>query len=318
MTKQQDHSTPATQATTDDIQQLVLLFSRVAGSQLDETKVAEIVRSELAKADTVKHEIFVDDIKKGDIGPHCHPVVSEMVDLLALSIPVYLYGPAGSGKSTAAKQAASALELDFYEYGSILVKFELLGSMALDGSYQRSKFRDWFEHGGLLLLDEMDGSCPRAMVAFNNALRGPAGTMFTFPDGPVSKHEDCRLVAAANTTGNGSTIEYVGRNAIDAATLNGFAPMYMNYNEKVEESLARGHDWWLETCRLAQAKTAELNLKKHIVSPRQIDFGSRLLSGLGDNKANRKRAVKTFIRQTLGDDQWAQLDKAMSTTGWSV
>ena len=53
------------------------------------------------------------------------------------------------------------------------------------------------------------------------------------------KHEDFVAIGAANTFGAGADAQYVGRNALDAATLDRFrvGMVYMDYSAPVEEAL---------------------------------------------------------------------------------
>jgi cobaltochelatase CobS len=51
-------------------------------------------------------------------------------------------------------------------------------------------------------------------------------------------HEDCRLIAGANTIGRGRDATYTGRAAIDAATLDRFAVLAWEYCEAWESYLA--------------------------------------------------------------------------------
>jgi hypothetical protein len=44
----------------------------------------------------------------------------------------------------------------------------------------------------------------------------------SFACGMVEKHENFHCITAANTCGNGATLEFIGRNAIDGATMNRF------------------------------------------------------------------------------------------------
>ena len=85
------------------------------------------------------------------------------------------------------------------------------------------------------MLDEMDASCPEALIILNNALEQG---YFTFPCGVVKAHENFRCIAAGNTCGHGATIEFNGRMKIDEATLNRFSIEYMGYNERIELACA--------------------------------------------------------------------------------
>src|SRR5690606_10479105 len=60
----------------------------------------------------------------------------------------------------------------------------------------------------------------------------------TFPDGKtVESSPDFRFIAAMNTYGNGATTEYVGRNRLDAATLDRFVFLELEHDEQLERAL---------------------------------------------------------------------------------
>ena len=92
-----------------------------------------------------------------------------------------------------------------------------------DGEYVSTPVRDWYQNGGILLLDEVDAGHPGMLVVLNKLLSDTAGSVHPFPDGEVVKHDDCLVVATANTFGTGPDRMYVGRNALDAATISRFA-----------------------------------------------------------------------------------------------
>ena len=97
-----------------------------------------------------------------------------------------------------------------------------------------------------------------------------------FPDKRVSRHPDFRVVAAANTFGTGADRQYVGRNQLDAASLDRFAFLEWGYDEALERSLA-GNDAWVD--RVQKVRKAVSTLKiRHVVSPRASIQGASLLA----------------------------------------
>ena len=148
---------------------------------------------------------------------------------------VYMYGPAGSGKNILAQQVAKALGLDFYYCSTITQEYKLEGFIDAGGVYHETELYRAFKNGGLFMLDEMDASCPEALIILNNALEQG---YFTFPCGVVKAHENFRCIAAGNTCGHGATVEFNGRMKIDEATLNRFSIEYMGYDERIELACA--------------------------------------------------------------------------------
>ena len=142
-----------------------------------------------------------------------------VLQISALGINQMLVGPAGSGKTTLAAQVAQALNLEFYFTGALQTKYDIIGFIDGNGIYHRTAFRNAFENGGVFLWDEIDSSDARAMVAFNSALENDTAD---FPDGNVKRHPDFISIASANTYGRGADRMYIGRNHLDAATLDRF------------------------------------------------------------------------------------------------
>jgi hypothetical protein len=83
---------------------------------------------------------------------------------------IWLAGPAGSGKTTAAHQVADKLGPTFDSHGAIRTPFQVTGHYDIHGTYRSSQFRRIFENGGVILLDEVDASDPNAMMELNQAL----------------------------------------------------------------------------------------------------------------------------------------------------
>ena len=209
---------------------------------------------------------------------------------------VWLAGAAGTGKTTAASNVAKALGMEFYTNGSIANKYELTGFVDAHGKLVRTPFRDAWENGGLYLFDEVDGSVPSALLAFNAAL---ANGIMAFPDGMIKRHEKCIIIAAANTFGNGATAEYVGRMKQDFAFLDRFVFMHWKIDEALELHFSENKEWAQYVQRIR--KTVEAKGLKVIVTPRATIFGSRLLRS---GKIPRERVIEMTLKKGMSDDQW--------------
>jgi hypothetical protein len=154
------------------------------------------------------------------------------------NIPVYLVGPAGSGKNHTLEQIAKDLELEFYFTNSVQQEYKLTGFIDAGGNFHETEFYKAFKNGGLFFLDEMDASIPEVLVLLNAAI---ANGYFEFPNGKITAHEDFRVVAAGNTVGNGADEQYTGRLVLDQATLDRFAIIEFSYSRKIELHLAKGN-----------------------------------------------------------------------------
>ena len=149
---------------------------------------------------------------------------------------LYLYGPAGTGKTQLAETASEAINLPFYPLSVCgqTTKSDLLGYTTATGSYIETVFRKAYENGGVFLLDEIDNGNPNVTAVLNSAL---ANGVCTFPDKVVKRHPDFVCIACANTFGTGASAEYIGRNPIDAATLDRFKQIFVDYDEELETEL---------------------------------------------------------------------------------
>lgn len=209
--------------------------------------------------------------------------------------PVWLPGPAGSGKTTAAKNAAKALSVPFHHHGAVDNVYQLLGFIDAGGTYHPTSFRKAYEDGGIFLWDEVDASNPAALVAFNAAIENGE---CSFPDRTVVKHAQCYFVAAANTYGTGATHEYVGRTKLDAATLDRFVMLDWDYDEVLETAIAGATKWTAYVQKVRQAvKDAGI---KHLVTPRASIRGNDLLA----QGIPAEAVINMTVRKGLSLDQW--------------
>jgi hypothetical protein len=202
-----------------------------------------------------------------------HKQFAELLQILSAGCNAYLVGPAGSGKSTAAAQCAEALGLSFHFTGAVLSEFKLTGFIDAGGTYRSTEFRRAYENGGVFLFDEIDASSAQAVLCFNAAL---ANGVMDFPDKTVKMHADFRCIAAANTYGQGATREYVGRNQLDAASLDRFVFVLWNYDEDLELRIA-GNAAWVSFVQSVR-KACETLKVRAVVSPRASMFGAKLLA----------------------------------------
>lgn len=214
-------------------------------------------------------------------------------------VNIWIVGPAGCGKSTAAENVATALELDFYTNGKMQDAFEITGYRDANGKYQDTQFRRAYENGGLYLADEIDGSMPDALLAMNAAL---ANGHMPFPDKLVKRHPKFIFLAAANTTGQGGTLEYVGRFQQDAAFLDRFVTLNWHLDDALEDSLCANKDW-LNRVRYVRARLAKASFKGHMITPRATIYGEALIAaGL-----TIEEAETATLRKGLTLAQWEQI-----------
>lgn len=170
-----------------------------------------------------------------------------MVELGAARKNIMLVGPAGCGKTFLAEKLAEALNLNFADQScsaglseSAFTGWLLPVGKAGQFSYVSSPFINIYENGGVFLFDEMDAADANLLTFLNKAL---ANTSFHLPQRHgktlVKRHKDFVAVGACNTFGHGADAMYVGRNQLDAATLDRFrvGMVMMDYSSTVEEAI---------------------------------------------------------------------------------
>lgn len=166
-----------------------------------------------------------------------HKEFEKVLSIVNNKFPVYLSGPAGTGKTTIASKVAETLELEFYMNIKLTDVFELIGFIDAKGNYVETEFYKAFTQGGLYFIDEIDSSDPSVLVAINAAI---ANRKMVFPNGTVDAHENFCIIVAGNTNGSGANENYNTRNLIDAATLDRFIILNIDYDERIEKEVAGG------------------------------------------------------------------------------
>ena len=263
--------------------------------------------------ETVAAKPVVVATKPHPVGSKYHQIFDALRMAVAAKVNVFLVGPAGSGKTTVAKQVAHSLGLRFHFNGAIHSEYKLTGFRDAQGRVHRTAFRNAFECGGVYLFDEIDASQPAALLAFNAAL---ANGMFDFPDRNVQAHPNFRCIAAANTWGKGATMDYVGRNALDAATMDRFAMLEMRYDASLERRMAHlaSNDYidlaeaWLELVQKTRSLCHDHDLR-HIVSPRATQQGLSLLVG----GITAEGATIMVLRRGMEDTSWGRIRPRIHT-----
>ncbi len=162
-----------------------------------------------------------------------HNKFDEVLILVNAGIPTLLTGEKGSGKTTVAKQVADGLNLQFFSISMTrqTTLSHLLGFMSVNGTYVPSQLRGVIENGGLFLLDEIDAGDANVLLSLNTIENG----FVSFPDGIVEIHKDFRLMATSNPQDQHE--HYVGRNKLDAATLDRFDIINLDHDITLEQSL---------------------------------------------------------------------------------
>jgi cobaltochelatase CobS len=269
------------------------LLALMPAPGIDEDAVRRIVREEIPAPPTIR--IQIPERPEVEIGRQ-HERFPLLLQVLACGLNVLLVGPAGTGKTTAARKAAEALGLGFscLSVGPQTSKSDLLGFVDAGGTYRESMFVQAYRDGGVFLLDEIDAGNAGVLTVLNAAL---AGDVMATPVGMVARSPRFLTVAGANTYGQGASRQYVGRNQLDAATLDRFAVLDWPIDVGLERmmiglpapapvlDLNRGGTMDLEAWHsrgVAVRASVEKQQVRAIVGPRSTHSGAALFAaGVG-------------------------------------
>lgn len=220
---------------TSSIQQAI-------GSQGDDLiakQIKPLVEKEVAKLKPTL--VKVPGRQDVTIEGRTHKKFKDILFLAQTERQVFLSGPSGSGKTFACSQVAKALSLPFSHISCSpgMSEAHLLGRMLFDGTYVPSDFVKCYENGGVFLFDEIDAADAGTLLVINSALANGHMSVPNRKENPVAnRHEDFICICAGNTWGNGS-VEYAGRNYMDAAFMDRFAgaKVMVSYDQDLEREI---------------------------------------------------------------------------------
>lgn len=233
---------------------------------------------------------------------------------------VWLAGPAGSGKTSAAKQLSQMLfagcqcercldpkiveETDgaphFWFCGAIASEYKLAGFYSANGVFMSTQFYQAYKYGGVFLFDEVDRSMQGALLAFNAAL---ANGFCDFPEGRVKRHPDCYILAAANTWGMGADANYSGAANIDKAFLSRFPDkLAWDYDEELEHAICENVDF-VDAVQAVRARVFERG-EQYVIDPRQSMAGCQALKAGLLTPSEIVDNLFGFMGRTMETDMW--------------
>jgi len=208
--------------------------------------------AKIANSGLVKQQITIVKPDRSKIelaGEVFHPKFDRILRLGTAGKPIFLPGPTGCGKTHTAAQLARALHGDKWQdkFGVLSCSPATAERHFLGRSipkittgeevYRAAEFVTLYENGGVFCADEIDAADASVLLVFNAAL---ANGFLPVPDRvakPIAhRHPDFVFIACANTWGRGADRRYVGRNALDEATLDRFriGTVPLNYSPAIE------------------------------------------------------------------------------------
>lgn len=243
------------------------------------------------------HEIIKPSGKKKVLkGVVVHEKFDTVLKLVQADLPVFMSGPAGSGKNVICKQVAEALDLDFHFTNAVTQEYRLTGFIDAMGKYHETEFYRAFKFGGVFFLDEMDASIPEVLVILNAAI---ANRYFEFPCGKIDAHPDFRIVAAGNTFGTGADNTYTGRYCLDGASLDRFSVVEIDYSKAIEKYITNFNTDLIDFCEAFRkvTRTAKIDC---IFSYRALSAITKLEGKLGLKDIFRMCVTKGIKGDDLG------------------
>ena len=240
----------------------ILLTGYEPKATVDEATVRAIVHDALANITPQKTVI---EVKHGDkvnqIAGRVHPIFERVLRLSVEAsrrkkLGVLLVGPAGCGKTHLCEQVAKALGDEYAAiHGSAGASESALTGWLLpsDGGkfeYVPAPFVSGYERGNTTFcLDEIDAFDANMLLVANGAIANGHMHIAHRRDNPVvTRGDGFKIIATANTFGTGANPMYSGRNALDAATLDRFIVIEIDYDTELEREIGLANGLTEEQC----------------------------------------------------------------------
>ncbi len=179
---------------------------------VDEEKVREIVAQATAREVVIKVQTPEGEERKIE---GAHYLMPRLLKLLGAGLHVYLWGPAGSGKTTAALDAAKALALtgEIDTLDPTTPKSSILGYRTPNGDPVQTAFTRCYGDGAIYVADECDNAPAHVQTLFNSALaNGHAPSAW----GLIERSPRFGFVGTGNTPGR-PTPQFPDRRPMSAA-----------------------------------------------------------------------------------------------------
>lgn len=267
---------------------------------IDMDAVRKMVAAEVMSAKPEKIVLDGDNAKPVKVEGRTHPMFEKVLKLVKAGLNVLLVGPAGCGKTTLAHQVATALKRDYGMLSctagaseSQLIGWLLpIGAKAGTFEYVPSEFVRLYEKGNsVFLLDEFDAADPNMLLVINSALaNGALHVPQRFNKPLVTRGKNASIIAAANTFGSGADTMYAGRNQLDAATLDRFYVVRMDYDTDLEAQLTgrvptKFQPKWVEAPVATEADLKQL-----------ADWVDSLRAKVAAHKLRRVVSTRSFMK----------------------
>ncbi len=197
-----------------------------------------------------------------------------------MTIPTYLHGAPGGGKSRMILNIAQAFgmeeRLNLYSCCETDTGSRIIGFMNIaNGTFVEGCACKAYEEGGMVVISEADLPGGGVMKVLNNLIEGDR---FTFPNGKtVKRHPDFYLLVDANTIGKGSMGGF-SANKLDAATRTRFGFLKIKYDIELERSLVPAkYGKWVDYVLRVRAHVEKNSKDTIYITPRATINGAGYL-----------------------------------------
>lgn len=177
---------------------------------------------------------------KGYVKPN---IFDEVATLVKQKIQVFIFGPAGCGKSRMNEEIAKCFDWDFFTMSMSggMRYAQVFGSTHLDDNkttWTPSEFLKAVQKPGLVFIDEILSADPEVVLGLNALLEKNTRKIQT-PIGVIKMDDKCRLVACANIAGRQVNRQYTGAQRQDDSLLDRFVSVEMGYDDMVEAKICQ-------------------------------------------------------------------------------
>lgn len=216
-------------------------------------------------------------------------------------IPVYLWGPSGTGKDITCMQIAEELGIEYHSHNAVQNSFDIVGYTDGHGVYHETELFLAWTKGGLCSITELDASDEQVLNILNEAFSN--GYMI-FDGKRYKKHPMCRIMASGNTCGTGATSQYTGRVRIDEATLNRFELIEVDYDTRVETAIAGADIAEFAADFRAAAKECHIDIVRSYRQSSHLEIAMRAdnFPRIYGSEAIEKAIDRCFRRYMSADD----------------
>jgi len=254
-------------------------------------KTLEIAQTMQPKTITIRVGEKENSMKKTVL----HHEFETILSYIANGINVYMYGPAGTGKSTIGEKVAEALGRKFMPESALRDDIKITGYKDSNGVYHESTFYTAMKEGYLYMIDEIDNSHADVLTVINTAI---AQKYFIFPNGElVRAHKDFMVIVAGNTTGDGGDGMYI-RNIIDAASSDRFIQIEIDYDIEVEKAITGDNMELIEFCHEYRKSVEMMDGVNSLFTYRGLSHISKM-----ENILPLEKVMKhALIKGTASDD----------------